>query len=255
MASRVLAIFMPSITLLTINIHKGLSALNRRLILPQLRATLRATKADVVCLQEVTGQQLKTAEKFEHYPSGSHVEYLADSGWTAFAYGQNAAYEHGHHGNAILSKFPIIHTENRDVSIAGPERRGLLHCELRVGEARLHVICVHLSLLAVHRSEQLRRLCRMMDEKIPPRDAVVVAGDFNDWRHAANSVLKSLGGFEEVYLQANGRLAKTFPARFPMLGLDRIYVRNLLSHAPVTLPVKPWSHLSDHAPLAAQLVW
>ena len=49
-----------------------------------------------------------------------------------------------------------------------------------------------------------------------------------------------------------GRRA-TFPARFPLLPLDRIYVRNAGVHAPVVLPRRPWSHLSDHAPLVAEI--
>lgn len=243
----------PAITVLTINIHKGLSALNRKLILPQLRTALRASKADVVCLQEVTGAHSGHALRFEDFPITSHFEYLADTVWSEFSYGQNAAYEQGHHGNAILSKFPIIHSENRDVSIAGPERRGLLHCELRVGACSLHVMCVHLGLLGSHRSEQLRRLCRMVDEKVPPLCPLVVAGDFNDWRYKAHAVLKAQAGLDEVFTQAYGFSAKTFPARFPLLGLDRIYVRNIPSHSPIVLPAKSWSHLSDHAPLAARL--
>ena len=29
-------------------------------------------------------------------------------------------YPHGHHGNAVMSKFPIVEYQNHDVSIAGP---------------------------------------------------------------------------------------------------------------------------------------
>jgi endonuclease/exonuclease/phosphatase family metal-dependent hydrolase len=56
-----------------------------------------------------------------------------------------------------------------------------------------------------------------------------------------------------VFVQAHGQSARTFPARLPLLQLDRIYVRNAIGHAPVVLPPKPWSHLSDHAPLAAEI--
>jgi endonuclease/exonuclease/phosphatase family metal-dependent hydrolase len=47
--------------------------------------------------------------------------------------------------------------------------------------------------------------------------------------------------------------ARSFPARYPLLCLDRIYVRNATSHEPVVLSTRPWSHLSDHAPLAAEI--
>ena len=56
-----------------------------------------------------------------------------------------------------------------------------------------------------------------------------------------------------MFLHSGGTSARTFPARFPMLQLDRIYVRNAAVHAPMVLPRRPWSHLSDHAPLAAEI--
>jgi endonuclease/exonuclease/phosphatase family metal-dependent hydrolase len=82
---------------------------------------------------------------------------------------------------------------------------------------------------------------------------VIAAGDFNDWRRRAHHVLEQGAGMHEVFVQAHGKAARTFPARFPLLPLDRIYVRNAIGHAPVVLPIKPWSHLSDHAPLAAEI--
>ena len=87
-----------------------------------------------------------------------------------------------------------------------------------------------------------------------PDDApLIVAGDFNDWRGRAHEILEKGAALREVFVHANGRAARTFPARFPVLPLDRIYVRNAGVHAPVVLPRRPWSHLSDHAPLVADI--
>jgi endonuclease/exonuclease/phosphatase family metal-dependent hydrolase len=80
-----------------------------------------------------------------------------------------------------------------------------------------------------------------------------VAGDFNDWRHRAHRVLSRCAGLTEVFQRLHGRSARTFPAHLPLLRLDRIYVRNASAHEPVKLPRKPWSHLSDHVPLAAEV--
>jgi endonuclease/exonuclease/phosphatase family metal-dependent hydrolase len=54
-------------------------------------------------------------------------------------------YDHGHHGNAILSRFPILHEHNQDVTHLRFEKRGLLHCALEVPGLRqpLHCVCVH----------------------------------------------------------------------------------------------------------------
>jgi endonuclease/exonuclease/phosphatase family metal-dependent hydrolase len=43
------------VKVLTINIHKGFTAFNRRFILPELRDAVRSVSADIVCLQEVMG--------------------------------------------------------------------------------------------------------------------------------------------------------------------------------------------------------
>ena len=244
-----------SIKVLTVNIHKGFTFFNRKFILPELREAVRSVGADVVFLQEVTGTNAKHPDKFDNYPETPHYEFLADSIWPQFAYGRNAVYTHGDHGNAIMSKFPIVHFENHDVSISGPERRGLLHCELQIpGQpVNVHAICVHLSLTEAHRTKQMDMLCNLVHTDVPAHAPLIVAGDFNDWRHRADAQLAKGAALHEVFVQANGHPARTFPARLPLLRLDRIYVRIAIGHAPVVLPNHPWSHLSDHAPLAAEI--
>jgi endonuclease/exonuclease/phosphatase family metal-dependent hydrolase len=39
-----------------------------------------------------------------------------------------------------------------------------------------------------------------------------------------------------------------------LFRLDRIYVRNMARFRPLALATRPWTHLSDHAPLAAEVV-
>ncbi len=245
-----------SFRVLTVNTHKGFSFFNRRFILHELREAVRGVGADIVFLQEVLGTHTTHPTRHANWPEAPHYEFLADSIWTDFAYGRNAVYPSGHHGNAVLSKFPIERYENRDVSVSGPEKRGLLHCVMRVPgneETQLHAICVHLGLQEAHRRKQLELLVKLIDTEIPPDAPLLIAGDFNDWRVRAHSVLNRCAGLREVFVHANGRAAKTFPARFPVLRLDRIYVRNAEVHKPMVLPHKPWSHLSDHAPLAAEI--
>jgi endonuclease/exonuclease/phosphatase family metal-dependent hydrolase len=244
-----------SFKVLTVNIHKGFTFFNRKFILPELRDAVRSVGADVVFLQEVTGSNIKHPDRFDNYTETPHYEFLADSIWPQFAYGRNAVYTNGDHGNAIMSKFPIVRFQNHDVSINGPEKRGLLHCELQVPglSTNVHAICVHLSLTEAHRRQQMEMLCKLIREEIEPHAPLVVAGDFNDWRQRAHAQLAEGADLHEVFMQAHGRAARTFPARLPLLGLDRIYVRNAIGHAPVVLPHKPWSHLSDHAPLAAEI--
>jgi endonuclease/exonuclease/phosphatase family metal-dependent hydrolase len=245
----------PPLTVMTVNIHKGFTALNRRFILPELRDAVRKVGADVVFLQEVMGSHARHKRRFNHLPPEPHYEFLADSIWPQYAYGKNVAYPHGDHGNAVMSKYPILYHRNHDASIVGPEKRGMLHCVLHIPARALdvHVICVHLGLAESHRAQQLALICKVVRDEIPPDAPLVVAGDFNDWRRRAHDILEQGAGLREVFVQAYGEAARTFPARWPMLSLDRIYVRNATAHLPVVLPRKPWSHLSDHAPLAAEI--
>jgi endonuclease/exonuclease/phosphatase family metal-dependent hydrolase len=244
-----------SFRVMTVNVHKGFSFLRRRFILHELRDAVRSVGAEVVFLQEVQGTHARHSSRVTDWPTAPQYEFLADSIWPQFAYGRNAVYPHGHHGNAVLSKFPIIHYENHDVTVRGPEARGLLHCVLRApGRSRpIHAVCVHLGLRESHRRRQLELLCRMVCDGIPAEDPLLVAGDFNDWRRTAHPVLERCAGLHEVFVHAYGRAARTFPARWPALALDRIYVRNAQVHSPMVLPRRPWSHLSDHAPLAAEI--
>lgn len=241
--------------MLTVNTHKGFDFSGRRFVLSELRDAIRAVGADLVFLQEVQGSHAGNSASVAGWPEAPHYEYLADSLWAEFAYGRNAVYPHGHHGNALLSKFPIVGHQNRDVSIDGHETRGLLHCTLRLPAhpTELHAICVHLGLRAAHRRRQLALLAEIIRDHVPAAAPLIVAGDFNDWAVQANRILEQSAGLREVFVQAKGRSARTFPAAFPLLQLDRIYVRNARVHAPLPLPRRPWSRLSDHAPLAAEI--
>ena len=230
---------------MTVNTHKGFAALNRRFILPELREAVRTVGADVVFLQEVLGTHSRHSRDIANWPQAPHYEFLADTMWPQFAYGRNA----------VLSKFPIVHHRNHDVSLNGVEKRGLLHCVLRLPgrTVDVHAICAHLGLSEIQRDQQLELLCHIVRDEVPADAPLVVAGDFNDWRGRAHKVLEQGAALREVFVDAHGRAARTFPARFPVLPLDRIYVRNAGVHSPVVLPRRPWSHLSDHAPLVAEI--
>lgn len=242
----------PSLRVLSLNAHKGFTFLNRRFVLQELREAVRAVAADLVFLQEVIGSHALHARRHKNWPPTPQYEYLADSLWSDHAYGRNAVYPQGDHGNALLSRFPIRAHRNHDAT-SGGEARGFLHCVLDVPGGVLHAICVHLGLRERERRHQLDLLCRLIEREVPAEAPLVVAGDFNDWRRRANDILWREAGLREIFVTAYGEPAKTFPAIFPVLSLDRIYVRNCSVHLPVVLPRKPWSHLSDHAPLVAEI--
>jgi len=240
--------------LLTLNLHKGFTFWNRRFVLPELREAVRAVGADIVALQEVLGGHQLHALRHKDWPSVPQYEFLADTIWKDFAYGRNAVYPAGHHGNAVLSKFPIASYRNHDVSTGKAERRGLLHCRLALpgGAAEAHVICAHLSLFERERRRQLGLLCRLIGEAVPPQAPLIVAGDFNDWRRRAGPILARCG-LKEAFVEQHGRPARSFPARWPVLRLDRVYFRNVRVRRTAVHSMRPWTHLSDHVPLSVEV--
>jgi Metal-dependent hydrolase len=237
----------PPIRLLTLNAHQGFAALRRRRLLSGIRDALRTSNADLVFLQEVGGDHGEDVAQ-------QHYEMLADQVWPQHAYGRNVVAASGHQGNALLSKYPIVRWQNVDVSVGGVEPRGLLHCVLDVQLAgpALHTVCVHLGLRESHRRWQVDRLLEFVADSIPHDAPLVIAGDFNDWRERAHIRMLADSTLTEVHACSSGRPARTFPAGWPWLRLDRIYVRNLL-HRPLAIPRRRWSELSDHAPLAAEV--
>lgn len=239
----------------TYNIHKGFSHFNRHMMVHELRDHLRLLGADIVFLQEVLGRNEHHAARFEHWPVEPQYEFLADSTWKDFAYGRNAVYDHGHHGNAILSRYPIVSAENEDVSSHAFERRGLLHCQIDVPglPQSLHCLCVHLALNERGRRHQIGAIVERMRRLVPDGAPVVIAGDFNDWRNLAGNRLAESLGVKEVFRDHRGKPARSFPSAFPMLRLDRIYVRGFqVQHTQVHHGL-PWSRMSDHAALSARL--
>lgn len=238
----------------TLNIHKGLSHFNRRVVIHDLREGLRALQPDLVFLQEVAGLNQRHALRYAAWPVEGQHEYLAD-GELEHAYGRNRVHQHGHFGNAVLSRFPILSSENEDVSDHRFERRGLLHTVVTMPgwKRNLHCICVHLSLHERGRRRQLDaiagRLEALADKKLP----IIVAGDFNDWRQRASPILEQSLGMTEVSAAAGGRHNRTYPSLLPMFHLDRIYVRGFKVLRSKVHRGKPWSLLSDHLAVSAEL--
>jgi endonuclease/exonuclease/phosphatase family metal-dependent hydrolase len=238
----------------TLNIHKGLSTFNRRVVIHELREGLRALEPDLVFLQEVQGLNERHALRYAAWPVAPQHEFLAGSDWQ-HVYGLNRVHQYGHYGNALLSRFPIVSSENADVSDHRFERRGMLHAVVRVPgwKRNLHCVCVHLSLHERGRRRQLDAIAARLEQFSGTRMPMIVAGDFNDWRGRATRLLEKSLGMTDVSVAAGGRQHRTFPSLLPILRLDRIYVRGFEVLRSEVHRGAPWSLLSDHLALSAEL--
>jgi endonuclease/exonuclease/phosphatase family metal-dependent hydrolase len=239
----------------TFNIHKGVTSFNIRLALHEQRELIRKLQADIVFLQEVRDEHAKHSKRFKAWPEAGQAEFLADAVWPDYAYGKNSVYPAGHHGNALLSKYPIVKTTNEDISAHSTEERGMLHCEMEVlgWDAPLHCICVHLGLFARWRRKQLLDVRDRIESSVPPNAPLIIAGDFNDWGMRSGRLFAQSLHLREVFEHSAGKPARSFPSWLPMLRLDRIYIRGFhVKHVQVHSGPQ-FAKLSDHAALTATL--
>ena len=239
----------------TFNIHKGVTSFSARFALHEQRELIRKLHADIVFLQEVRDVHAKHSKRFEAWPIAGQAEFFADAVWPNYSYGKNSVYPAGHHGNALLSKYPITKATNEDVSAHATEQRGMLHCEIRIPgwDQDLHCVCVHLGLFARWRRKQLFALRERIESTVPPDAPLIIAGDFNDWRMSANRTLADGLHLREVFEHSGGKPARSFPAVLPVLRMDRIYVRGFhVQHAQVHAGAQ-FAKVSDHAALSATL--
>jgi len=235
---------------LTLNIHKGFSIGPKRLVLSHIRDHLRASKANLVFLQEVVGDHSLHRKRLRHWPDESQMEFLADTVWSHHAYGKNAIYQHGHHGNAILSELPFVSWDNIDASFVNFSQRGFLHGTIAND---IHLLCIHLGLFERERQLQTRHLIDYIQRKVPDTAPLIIAGDLNDWRRTTHRTLKEKLGVLEAHESVFGKCAETFPAFFPMLPMDRIYLRGFNIHDCVKLSGTNWREFSDHCALITDI--
>ncbi len=162
-------------------------------------------------------------------------------------YQTNAVTRHGEHGNALLSRWPVVSHRHEDMSDHRFEQRGLLHVHVLVHDVPIHVIVVHLGLIPASRLRQIRQLQVYIAREVPPQDRLLVAGDFNDWGTQMRRALNTIGLQDHIGL---GQL--TYPSRLPVVQLDYVYARHL---KPVGVHVprgRIWWRMSDHLPLLAE---
>jgi endonuclease/exonuclease/phosphatase family metal-dependent hydrolase len=239
---------MAVIRVATYTIHKGVQGLgpNRRLEIHNLGHAVEQFDADIVCLQEVRKEHRREAQYFAHWPHVPQSDYLAPEGYEAI-YRTNAITRHGEHGNAMLSRWPVVAHQHEDMSDHRFEQRGLLHSELIVHGRTVHVLVVHLGLIKTSRVRQLAQMQRYIEREIPSDVPLLVAGDFNDWGSLVQKTLGNAG-----MLASHPARSPTFPSRLPVVQLDHIYARGL---QPLNVHVprgRIWGRMSDHLPLIAE---
>ena len=237
-----------TLRVVTYNLHKGVQGvgMGRRLEIHNLGHAVEQFDADIVCLQEVRKSNRGEASHFTRWPDLPQADFLAPEGYEA-VYRTNAVTRHGEHGNALLSRWPILNHQHEDVSDHRFEQRGLLHVELTAHDRQVHVVVAHFGLIPASRSRQAEQVCRFIAREVPPDMPLLVAGDFNDWGSRVDRVFHAAG-----LVAFKSPSAATYPSRMPLVQLDCVYARGLRPLR-VEVPRGPiWGRMSDHLPLIAE---
>lgn len=203
----------------------------------RIAAVIREIDADVLALQEVEHHLLDNEDL---------LDYLArTTGYQAVA-GPTLMRETRHYGNALLTRLPIIDSQSRDISVDPYEPRAVIEAQLAAGDKTLRVMATHLGLWPAERRMQVRQILLLLEQQ--SADVTLLMGDLNEW-FLWGRPLRWLHKFFR-----RSRHIRTFPARFPLFSLDRIWVtpeKTLLAlrNHRSNLSRKA----SDHLPLIADL--
>jgi endonuclease/exonuclease/phosphatase family metal-dependent hydrolase len=225
------------VKVITYNLHKGVGRA-RQSILEAAIAAIAERAPDLVLCQEVFHGAREAVLQCAH---------ISETLGLSHVFGPNVFRPQGCYGNATFSRLQAARFVNVDITQSMIERRGMLRTWFAGEHGPFEVLNVHFSLTGRQRRRQWERLLEALpaDLDVP----VVAGGDFNDWSGALDRRARRIPGLRNVLWELPARARRSFPARRPMLPLDRIYVRGFAVREVRVLHGPPWDQLSDHLPL------
>ena len=227
------------VRVLTWNIHRGVGRDGRYDLLPVVEL-VRRHDPDIVALQEIDSRgcaDLQVAPLAYLTPSlGSHV-----------AEARPIVAPDGHYGHALISRWPLAPPILHDLSVRRREPRFAIETTAATAAGPIHLAAVHLGLRIGERRWQAAKLAEIA---AGAGETSVMLGDFNDWPWFwpwRDMVRRALA----AALPAR-TFHRTYPARRPLLMLDRVYCR------PPYALLRSWTdpaacRLSDHLPVIADI--
>lgn len=217
----------------TWNVHRSVGTDGRRDV-ARTASVIRQTGASLLALQEV-----------ETHSSDPDALSRATGMWALP--GHTISGPDSHYGNLLLTDLEIVSSQLVDLSWGKREPRGVIDARLMAPTGSLiRCLVTHLGLAHRERLYQHRLLMTLLTSRF--EGPTLLLGDFNEWRPFA----PTLRALNRLLGPAHAR--RSFPSRFPLLPLDRIWVsprRMLHSLYAVKTPMARLA--SDHLPLVAEL--
>lgn len=243
---------------MTYNIHACVGA-DGRCDASRIADVIRHFEPDIVALQEVDVGQGRSG----HLDQAQHIAELTDL--TAHFTSARAT-GGGHYGNAILTHHPYELRAEGILPVRRGEVRAAQWLRLSLPEGDLDVVNTHLGLHFFERLAQARAL--FTDDPALPEigrepapfaalrgtlDRLILCGDFNS--SAWSPIYFWLRHRLTDAQRAGGRSARaTWPARFPFLRLDYVWLGRDLRVEHVEVPRTAATRMaSDHLPIVIDL--
>lgn len=222
------------LTVASYNIHQCIGTDGRR-DPGRIAQVILELDAPVLGLQEVNS---KSGGRLEE----AQMDYLAEATGLQAVAGTTVWRADSQYGNVLLTRYPIAGIRHVDLSVPGREPRGAIDARLDIQGRAVRVIVTHFGLTLSERFKQVQRLKQVLQgEREQP---VILLGDTNEWFPLSRTI-RTLNRF---FGKSPAR--PTFPARFPFLALDRIWVRPRRALETVWVHKSPLAKIaSDHLPL------
>ena len=210
------------------NVH-GCIGTDGRKDAARIAAVIRELACDTVGLQEVDYR----------------LDYIAGRLGMQAVPGLTLVRHDGHFGNALLTRRKVLEVRRLELGYGRREPRNALDVDLDVSGQRLRVIVTHLGLFAAERRWQVKKLLDLL-RHTPAHERVIVLGDINEWLPLSRPVrwMNSLLGRSVA--------ERSFPSRWPLLALDRVWVRPRPALLALKAHRSPLATVaSDHLPVKA----
>ena len=222
------------------NIHHA-EGVDGKLDVPRIARVILSVKPDLVALQEVD-------QKTERTQKVDQVAELARLTKMKSVFGANIAFQGGHYGNAILSRFPITRHKNHHLpNVDAGEQRGVLESVIKISKDRsILFLATHFD----HRrpDEERRASAKFINQMMGKHEntPAILAGDLND---VPNSfTLKELG---KKWVRTNPEITPTVPVAKPLRQIDYILVRPKERWKVIETQVLDEAVASDHRAIFA----
>lgn len=224
------------IKLATYNIHACIGA-DGRFDPGRTAAVMQQLDSDVLALQEVEHHQVDGLDLLEYLAAATGMEPIA---------GPTLLRATRDYGNALLTRLPVLTTNRVDLTQPPHEPRGALDVMLDWNGQQVQVVATHLGLRPGERRRQVRQLLTLCESTTAAFS--VLLGDLNEWLLWGRP-LRWLRRYFAAIPQP-----RSYPARFPLFALDRIWVHPRSAMQGIAVYNSPVARVaSDHLPIMAKL--